>query len=60
MYRALAAAQVAARIHVLDPQGFLEKTRREPVVFIDVHVGTASGAADEMLQQIKDRMGIKS
>ena len=47
------------RLRVQDPQGFLEKTRHEPVAFIDVHVGTASGAADEMLQQIKDRMGIK-
>ncbi|KAI0720681.1 hypothetical protein C8T65DRAFT_272504 [Cerioporus squamosus] len=55
--KALAAAQAAAKIGLRDPQGFLEKTRREPVVFIDIHTANPpSAAADEMVEQIQARM----
>ena len=57
--RSLRAARGAAKIGLRDPQGFLEKTRREPVVFIDIHFATPpSGAADKMVEQIEEYMGL--
>ncbi|RPD61262.1 hypothetical protein L227DRAFT_562810 [Lentinus tigrinus ALCF2SS1-6] len=55
--KALAAAQAATNVGLRDPQGFLEKTRREPVVFIDIHTAAPpSAAAQQMLEQIQERM----
>ncbi|KAI0720693.1 hypothetical protein C8T65DRAFT_735646 [Cerioporus squamosus] len=55
--KARAAAQAAADIGLRDPQGFLDKNRREPVLFIDVHLASPpSPGANEMLEQIVERM----
>ena len=44
---------------VTDPQGFLDKTRREPVVFVDIHLTgrpNPNGDAALMVRQITDYM----
>ncbi|TFK88478.1 hypothetical protein K466DRAFT_598598 [Polyporus arcularius HHB13444] len=54
----LTAAQAAAKVGLRDPQGFCEKTRREPVVFIDIHTANPpSAAADQMVEQVQARIG---